>query len=104
MLILFASRIQDSLDCSEKGICVVSCAYFFRVQLCLTSSGIFPGETPLIHAARQGHSDTARYLVESGANPAIASDLGATALHHSAGIGKFIFFNPSSFFLLPCLW
>ncbi|XP_023521162.1 ankyrin repeat domain-containing protein 39-like [Cucurbita pepo subsp. pepo] len=49
------------------------------------------GETPLIHAARQGHTDTARYLIESGANPAIASDLGATALHHSAGIGKFIF-------------
>ena len=51
----------------------------------------FTGETPLIHAARQGHTDTARYLIESGANPAIASDLGATALHHSAGIGKFIF-------------
>ncbi|XP_022946123.1 ankyrin-1 [Cucurbita moschata] len=46
------------------------------------------GETPLIHAARQGHTDTARYLIESGANPAIASDLGATALHHSAGIGN----------------
>ncbi|KAG7030314.1 Ankyrin repeat and SOCS box protein 3 [Cucurbita argyrosperma subsp. argyrosperma] len=45
-------------------------------------------ETPLIHAARQGHTDTARYLIESGANPAIASDLGATALHHSAGIGN----------------
>ncbi|XP_022143155.1 ankyrin-1 [Momordica charantia] len=46
------------------------------------------GETPLIHAARQGHTDTAIYLIESGANPAIASDLGATALHHSAGIGN----------------
>ncbi|XP_022965714.1 ankyrin-1-like isoform X2 [Cucurbita maxima] len=45
------------------------------------------GETPLIHAARQGHTGTARYLIECGANPAIASDLGATALHHSAGIG-----------------
>ncbi|XP_022937615.1 ankyrin-1-like [Cucurbita moschata] len=45
------------------------------------------GETPLIHAARQGHTDTARYLIECGANPAVASDLGATALHHSAGIG-----------------
>ncbi|KAG6586315.1 Ankyrin-1, partial [Cucurbita argyrosperma subsp. sororia] len=45
------------------------------------------GETPLIHAGRQGHTDTARYLIECGANPAVASDLGATALHHSAGIG-----------------
>lgn len=46
------------------------------------------GETPLIHAARQGHTDTAKYLLEGGANPAIPSDLGATALHHSAGIGE----------------
>lgn len=45
------------------------------------------GETPLIHAARQGHTDTVKYLFEHGADPAIASDLGATALHHSAGIG-----------------
>ncbi|KAM7473458.1 hypothetical protein LguiB_020701 [Lonicera macranthoides] len=45
------------------------------------------GETPLLHAARQGHTDTAKYLIERGANPAIASELGATALHHSAGIG-----------------
>ncbi|KAM7469129.1 hypothetical protein LguiA_007312 [Lonicera macranthoides] len=46
------------------------------------------GETPLLHAARQGHTDTAKYLIERGANPAIASELGATALHHSAGIGQ----------------
>lgn len=47
----------------------------------------FTGDTPLIHAARQGHTDTAKLLLEYGANPAIASDLGATALHHSAGLG-----------------
>ncbi|GLT55205.1 hypothetical protein SLA2020_283480 [Shorea laevis] len=46
------------------------------------------GETPLIHAARQGHTGTAKYLLECGANPAIPSDLGATALHHSAGLGE----------------
>ncbi|KAG2696653.1 hypothetical protein I3843_07G067000 [Carya illinoinensis] len=46
------------------------------------------GETPLIHAVRQGHTSTAKYLLECGANPAIPSDLGATALHHSAGIGE----------------
>ncbi|KAK7258689.1 hypothetical protein RIF29_24271 [Crotalaria pallida] len=45
------------------------------------------GETALIHAARQGHTDTAKYLIDRGANPTIASSLGATALHHSAGIG-----------------
>ncbi|XVF31096.1 hypothetical protein REPUB_Repub16aG0116200 [Reevesia pubescens] len=46
------------------------------------------GETPLLHAARQGHTLTAKYLLEHGANPAIPSDLGATALHHAAGIGN----------------
>ncbi|MED6181298.1 hypothetical protein PIB30_018033 [Stylosanthes scabra] len=45
------------------------------------------GETALIHAARQGHTATAKYLIDCGANPTIASNLGATALHHSAGIG-----------------
>lgn len=50
------------------------------------------GETPLIHAVRQGHTSTAKYLLECGANPAIPSDLGATALHHSAGIGVFLNF------------
>ncbi|RVW95979.1 Histone-lysine N-methyltransferase EHMT2 [Vitis vinifera] len=44
-------------------------------------------ETPLLHAARQGHTVTAKYLLDHGADPAIPSDLGATALHHSAGIG-----------------
>ncbi|CAN1176626.1 ANK1 [Linum perenne] len=46
------------------------------------------GETPLLHAARQGHNDTAKYLLERGAKPAIPSDLGATALHHCAGEGN----------------
>ncbi|CAK9144210.1 unnamed protein product, partial [Ilex paraguariensis] len=45
------------------------------------------GETPLIHAARQGHTSTAKYLIECGADPEIPSELGATALHHAAGIG-----------------
>ncbi|XP_050918782.1 palmitoyltransferase akr1-like [Lathyrus oleraceus] len=45
------------------------------------------GETDLIHAARQGHTATTKYLIDHGADPTIASNLGATALHHSAGIG-----------------
>ncbi|KAJ1413877.1 Tetratricopeptide-like helical domain superfamily [Sesbania bispinosa] len=45
------------------------------------------GETALIHAARQGHTATAKFLIDHGADPTIASNLGATALHHSAGIG-----------------
>ncbi|XVF01559.1 hypothetical protein REPUB_Repub04eG0099600 [Reevesia pubescens] len=46
------------------------------------------GEMPLLHAAQQGHTLTAKYLLEHDANPAIPSDLGATALHHAAGIGN----------------
>ncbi|XP_074292815.1 uncharacterized protein LOC141619692 isoform X2 [Silene latifolia] len=46
------------------------------------------GETPLVHAARQGHVDTVSFLLEHDADPARASDLGATALHHAAGIGN----------------
>ncbi|CAN6327084.1 unnamed protein product [Urochloa humidicola] len=45
-------------------------------------------ETPLIHAARQGHVHTAKYLLDHGADPSVASSLGATALHHAAGIGN----------------
>ncbi|XP_062179888.1 uncharacterized protein LOC133884474 [Phragmites australis] len=46
------------------------------------------GETPLIHATRQGHLHTAQYLLDHGANPSVATSLGATALHHAAGIGN----------------
>ncbi|KAG8084649.1 hypothetical protein GUJ93_ZPchr0010g10693 [Zizania palustris] len=46
------------------------------------------GETPLIHATRQGHLQTASYLLQHGADPSVASSLGATALHHAAGIGN----------------
>lgn len=51
------------------------------------------GETPLIHAARQGHFDTVKYLLEQGANPSASSNLGATALHHAAGIGLLAFYS-----------
>ncbi|TYJ02018.1 hypothetical protein E1A91_A13G196300v1 [Gossypium mustelinum] len=34
-----------------------------------------------------GHTLTAKYLLEHGADPAIPSNLDATALHHAAGIG-----------------
>lgn len=73
--------------------------FFFLSVLCsfcskdaltyLLESLKISGETPLLHAARQGHTLTTKYLLDRGANPAIPSDLGATALHHSAGIGVF---------------
>lgn len=48
---------------------------------------VFTGETPLLHATRQGHFDTAKYLLDHGADPAASSELGATPVHHAAGIG-----------------
>lgn len=62
-------------------------ASVISVCSCLSIYYISTGETALLHAARQGHTATAKYLLECGANPAIPSDLGATALHHAAGIG-----------------
>lgn len=68
-------------------------------DLCYLSTG----EAALIHAVRQGHTATAKYLLECGASPALPSDSGATALHHAAGIGAFSsFYSLSSFFLLVC--
>ena len=58
------------------------------------------GETPVLHAARQGHTGTAKYLLEHGADPSIPSELGATALHHAAGIGKSLFFVSSLAYLV----
>nr|GMD46629.1 ankyrin-1 isoform X2 [Ipomoea batatas] len=45
------------------------------------------GETPLLHATRQGHTATANYLLQQEADPSIASEMGTTALHHAAGLG-----------------
>ncbi|KAL3537806.1 hypothetical protein ACH5RR_001172 [Cinchona calisaya] len=45
------------------------------------------GETPVLHAARQGHTATAKYLIDCGADPLIPSQLGTVVLHHAAGIG-----------------
>ncbi|KAM1095767.1 hypothetical protein EV2_010909 [Malus domestica] len=36
---------------------------------------------------RQCHTDTAKYLLDSGASLGTASELGAAALHHAAGLG-----------------
>lgn len=58
----------------------------------------FSGETALIHATRQGHTATAKYLIDHGADPTVASNLGATVLHHSAGIGLFSPHLTSPFF------
>lgn len=61
---------------------------FLFLYCCKRELDIFSaGDTPLHHAARQGHTATAKYLIEHGAEVAAASALGATALHHAAGIG-----------------
>ncbi|XP_037415303.1 ankyrin repeat domain-containing protein 27-like isoform X2 [Triticum dicoccoides] len=44
------------------------------------------GETPLIHTARQGRQETVEYLLGRGVDPSVASNMGATALHHAASI------------------
>uniref|UniRef100_A0A1D1ZFN2 Ankyrin-1 n=1 Tax=Anthurium amnicola TaxID=1678845 RepID=A0A1D1ZFN2_9ARAE len=51
------------------------------------------GETPLIHASRQAHLLTAKFLLEHGADPSVSSELGATSLHHAAGTGNIELLN-----------
>ncbi|KAK7337915.1 hypothetical protein VNO77_18506 [Canavalia gladiata] len=63
------------------------CKYLLDDLNLLVDSQDDDGETALIHAARQGHTATAKYLIDHGADPTVASNLGATAMHHSAGIG-----------------
>ncbi|CAH1434800.1 unnamed protein product [Lactuca virosa] len=66
---------------------------YYRNDLCINTSRnvhvlffLQECENPLIHAARQGHTSTAKYLIEHGGNPKLSSELGAIALHLVAGI------------------
>lgn len=46
------------------------------------------GDTPLIHAARQGHTSIALYLLEHGTDAFVTpSENQPSALHHAAGTG-----------------
>ncbi|XP_048134135.1 putative ankyrin repeat protein RF_0381 [Rhodamnia argentea] len=46
------------------------------------------GDTALHHVARSVHNETARYLIDRGADPAITDDGGLTVVHYSAGSGN----------------
>ncbi|KAJ4744906.1 ankyrin repeat family protein [Rhynchospora pubera] len=46
------------------------------------------GETPLCHAAMQGHEVTARYLISQGANLVAPSREGSSPLHYAAKYGQ----------------
>ncbi|XP_030506464.2 uncharacterized protein LOC115721331 [Cannabis sativa] len=90
-----AKTIADIKDANKRGALHFAaregktevCKYLLEELKLDVDTRDEDGETPLIHAARQGHTDTAKFLLEHGADPSIASNLGATALHHSAGIG-----------------
>ncbi|TXG65974.1 hypothetical protein EZV62_007249 [Acer yangbiense] len=91
-----ASTVADIKDANKRGALHFAaregktevCKYLLEELKLDADTEDEDGETPILHAARQGHTETAKYLFEHGANPAIASSLGATALHHSAGIGN----------------
>ncbi|XP_039067278.1 ankyrin-1-like isoform X2 [Hibiscus syriacus] len=91
-----AKTVADIKDANKRGAIHFAaregktevCRFLLEELKLDVDTGDEDGETPLLHAARQGHTLTAKYLLERGANPSIPSDLGATALHHSAGIGN----------------
>lgn len=102
----FASfcTLMQTPPCMAVSVCMPSHLYTALSSL---------GETPLVHAARQGHLDTANYLLDHGADPSVASCLGATALHHAAGIGSmhppraaffFSFHNTNQSLAEPCIF
>ncbi|PRQ41797.1 putative ankyrin repeat-containing domain, acetyltransferase A, auxiliary subunit [Rosa chinensis] len=91
-----AKTVDDIKDANKRGALHFAaregqsemCKYLLEELKLDVDTKDEDGDTPLIHAARLGHTDTAKLLLEYGANPSIASDLGATALHHSAGLGN----------------
>ncbi|XVF06340.1 hypothetical protein REPUB_Repub06bG0039400 [Reevesia pubescens] len=90
-----AKAVADIKDANKRGAIHFAaregktevCEYWLEELKLHVDTKDEDGETLLRHAARQGHTLTAKYLLDHGANPAIPSDLGATALHHAAGIG-----------------
>ncbi|KAL8528078.1 hypothetical protein ACS0TY_005771 [Phlomoides rotata] len=91
-----AQTIADVKDANKRGALhfaaregqIEVCKYLLEELKLDVNSQDEDGETPLTHAARQGHTATAKYLVDQGAYPSIPSGLGATPLHYSAGIGN----------------
>ncbi|KAJ0014685.1 hypothetical protein Pint_20478 [Pistacia integerrima] len=93
-----ATTVADIKDANQRGALHFAaregktdvCKYLLEELKLDVNTQDEDGETPILHAARQGHTETVKYLFEHGANPAIPSNLGATALHHSAGIVSFM--------------
>ncbi|KAL5702058.1 hypothetical protein ACHQM5_027324 [Ranunculus cassubicifolius] len=87
--------IEDIKDANKRGALhfaaregkIDVCRYLLEELKLDVDTRDEDGETPLIHATRQGHVETAKYFISCGANTAARSDLGATALHHAAGTG-----------------
>nr|KJB82519.1 hypothetical protein B456_013G200300 [Gossypium raimondii] len=90
-----AKTVADIKDANKRGAIHFAaregktevCKYLLEELKLDVNTKDEDGDTPLLHAARQGHTLTAKYLLEHGADPAIPSNLDATALHHAAGIG-----------------
>ncbi|VFQ64396.1 unnamed protein product [Cuscuta campestris] len=90
-----AQTAMDVLDANKRGALHFAaregqtdmCKYLVEELMLDVNAKDEDGETPLVHAAMQGHTATANYLLQKGAEPAIASEMGITALHHAAGLG-----------------
>ncbi|PHT41066.1 hypothetical protein CQW23_19920 [Capsicum baccatum] len=90
-----AGTVADVKDANKRGALIFAaregktelCKYLVEELKVDVNEKDEEGETPVLHAARHGHTATVHYLIEQGADPATPSASGATALHHAAGNG-----------------
>ncbi|XP_060218204.1 uncharacterized protein LOC132645307 [Lycium barbarum] len=89
-----AATVANVKDRNKRGALIFAatedkielCKYLVEELKINVNEKDVEGETPILHAARQGHTATVQYLIEQGADPAPIPS-GPTALHHAAGNG-----------------
>lgn len=74
---------------AARGGCEELCKYMVDKLKLSVDARDNDGDTPLIHAARQGHTSFSLYLLEHGADAcATPSENQPSVLHHAAGTGS----------------
>ncbi|XP_048135025.1 putative ankyrin repeat protein RF_0381 [Rhodamnia argentea] len=91
-----ARTIADAKDDNECGALhfaamdgnIELCKYLLEELKLEVNPKDVDGDTPLHHAVGFAHIETAKYLIDQGADPVIPNDKGMSVLHYSAGSGN----------------